>query len=211
MQLKPDQLHELHYELTDRLEHQELIPFVKLYLGKKTISSWFYTISNVLFFAAIVYWFVHSYNVPSFKIEEGITYLSYGFALAFLLLPVHEYIHALAYRWQGAPQTSYNANLKKFYFMAIADQFVANRKEFRIVALAPFTVLTSGMIVALYISNLHWTFTILGSLLTHTALCSGDFGLLSYFDFHKDKDVITYDDKSTGVSYFYFRSNETES
>jgi hypothetical protein len=34
-------------------------------------------------------------------------------------------------------------------------------------------------------------------------MCSGDFGLLSYFDVHRDKEMVTYDDKAAGRSYFY--------
>jgi hypothetical protein len=45
--------------------------------------------------------------------------------------------------------------------------------------------------------------TVLSIYLTHTAFCSGDFGLLSYFDFNKDKEVVTYDDRAGKVSYFY--------
>jgi hypothetical protein len=87
--------------------------------------------------------------------------------------------------------------------MAIADKFVANKKEFRIVALAPFVVVSAIILILLLFSNQLWTFTLLGILLTHTAFSSGDFGLLSYFDFHKDKNVVTYDDKENGISFFY--------
>jgi len=31
----------------------------------------------------------------------------------------------------------------------------------------------------------------------------GDFELLSYFEFHKNKQVVTYDNKDNGISYFY--------
>ena len=86
---------------------------------------------------------------------------------------------------------------------APADQFVANKKEFQIVALAPFVVITSVGLVLLFFTTPLWSMTVLGALLTHTAFCSGDFGLLSYFDFHKDKEIVTYDDKESRVSYFY--------
>ena len=143
--------------------------------------------------------------------SEGLVNLSYGLAIAFLLLPIHEFIHVLAYRSQGAVHTSYNANLKKFYFLAVADQFVASKKEFQIVALAPFVVITSVGFVLLFFTTPLWSMTVLGALLTHTAFCSGDFGLLSYFDFHKDKEIVTYDDKESRVSYFYGLKKEPDS
>ena len=87
--------------------------------------------------------------------------------------------------------------------MALADKFVANRKEFQIVALLPFIVISTTLLILLCFAGQVWSFTILGVLLTHTAFCSGDFGLLSYFDYHKDKDVVTYDDIENRISYFY--------
>jgi hypothetical protein len=187
----------------DRLEHMELIPFVRLYLNKLTWSSAIYMISNVVALGVTAFFLVYFYKTGVFSMSDGLVNLSYGFALAFVLLPVHEYIHILAYKSQGAKHTSYDANLKKFYFLAVADQFVANRKEFRIVALAPFIVITAVSLCLLFFTDALWTMTVLGTILTHTAFCSGDFGLLSYFDFHQDKDIVTYDDKASKVSYFY--------
>lgn len=203
MNLKPDTLESNGYMLLDRLEHMELVPFVRTYINKRTRFANLYMLSNLLIFAAVGYLLVRHFQLGTFTISEGLVHLCYGFAIAFLLLPVHEYIHVLAYKSQGAQYTSYNANLKKFYFLAVADQFVANKKEFQIVALAPFVVITSVGLVLLLFTTPLWSMTVLGTLLTHTAFCSGDFGLLSYFDFHKDKEIVTYDDKGSRVSYFY--------
>ncbi len=203
MKIKPEELADQGYDLMDDLGHKELIPFVRTYLKKRTPISSFYTFCNVLIAGVIVYWFWKCYGTDKFTLGEGFTYFSYGIGLAFTLIPLHEYIHVLAYKSQGAKNTSYDANLKKFYFMAMADKFVANKKEFRIVALAPFAVVSTFLIISLFFTSPLWTFTLLGILLTHTAFSSGDFGLLSYFDFHKEKDVVTYDDKENGISYFY--------
>ncbi len=203
MKIKPDELIDNGYVQLDNLGHRELIPFVRTYLKKRTPISLFYTISNVVIASLIVFWFWKSYGTDSFNLGNAFTHFSYGLAIAFGLIPIHEYIHVLAYKSQGAMNTSYDANLKKFYFMALADQFVANKKEFRIVAMAPFLTITATLIALLFFTSQLWTFTILGVLLTHTAFSSGDFGMLSYFDFHKDKDVVTYDDNKNSISYFY--------
>jgi RNA polymerase sigma factor (sigma-70 family) len=44
--------------------------------------------------------------------------------------------------------------------------------------------------------------------LAHAAMCSGDFGLLSYFEYHKTKQVATYDDVENKISYFYGQVDE---
>lgn len=203
MKLEPESLLANGYELLNDLNHKELIPFVKTYLNKRTGISVVYKLCNVVIAGIVVYWFIANYGVNNFKVDKGISYFSYGIFLAFVLIPIHEFIHVLAYKSQGAQKTSYDANLKKFYFMAIADRFVANKKEFLIVALAPCVVISSVLIMMMFFSGTLWTLTLLGILLTHTAFSSGDFGLLSYFYFHKDKQIVTYDDKANGISYFY--------
>lgn len=202
MKQKPNELISGGYQIQDSLNHQQLIPFIRLYLKKPTVSSRLYTFSNVLFFLLLVAYFAFNWQKDSFQFEKGLSYTSFGIVFAFLLIPLHEYIHVLAYKWVGAENTSYDVNLKKFYFLAVADQFVASRKEFKIVAWAPFTVISSILLLSLFFTNPLWTFSVLGTLLTHAAFCSGDFGLLSYFDFHSDKTIVTYDDKANKISYF---------
>lgn len=90
--------------------------------------------------------------------------------------------------------------------MAMADKFVANEKEFKRVALAPILVISFLLVLGILFSNPLWKLTLAGAFLTHSAFCSGDFALLSYFKVHSDKDVVTYDDKTNKVSYFYAKS-----
>ena len=92
--------------------------------------------------------------------------------------------------------------------MALADKFVASKKEFEVVALAPFIIITTTLIIFIFAVSSNWTLTIIGVLLTHTAMCSGDFGMLSYFEYIKDKEVASYDDTENKISYFYGLTNE---
>ncbi|MBK9290983.1 MAG: DUF3267 domain-containing protein [Bacteroidetes bacterium] len=208
MKIRPEELEEKGYIKLDELGHKELVPFVQTYIKKTTKYSVFYYISNIIIFGVVGYLFVQNYNLPDYSFGERFAHFSYGLAIAFVLLPLHEYIHVLAYKSQGATKTSYDANLKKFYFMALADKFVANKKEFEVVALAPFVIITTILTIALFSVNANWTLTIASILLAHTAMCSGDFGLLSFFEFHKDKEPVTYDDVENKISYFYGRPNK---
>lgn len=203
MQLNPQELDKNGYQLLDQLEHNNIIPFIRTYLKKQTKFSVLYYAVNILCAAIIVCLMWYHSSIQSFKLLDMLLHISYGFSLSLLLIPIHEYIHALAYKYVGATTTSYDTNLKKFYFMAMADQFVANKKEFRIVALAPFVVISLSCITGLVFAPKIWAFTLWGILFAHSSFCSGDFGLLSYFDFHKDKEVITYDDKANKISFFY--------
>ena len=205
MTLSPESLPHNGFVLLDQLDHKELIPFVRTYLKKRTPSSVFFNVLNTIIVAIIVFCFLIYHGRDHFSIGRGLMYFCNGIVLAFILIPLHEYIHVLAYKSQGALHTSYDAHLKKFYFLAIADQFVANKKEFRIVALAPFVVISTLLIIGCFFTNPYYTLLQLGTLLTHTACCSGDFGLLSYFDFHHNKEIVTYDDKPNKISYFFWK------
>ena len=208
MKIRPDELTKNGYVLLDKLGHKELVPFIRTYMKKRTKYSVFYYISNLIVFGLVGYFFVQGYNLQNYSFGNRFTHFSYGIAIAFALIPLHEYIHVLAYKSQGAKNTSYDANLKKFYFMALADKFVANKKEFEIVALAPFIIITITLIVCLLLANTNWTLTISSVLLAHTAMCSGDFGLLSYIEFNKEKQIVTYDDIENKISYFYGQIDE---
>lgn len=203
MKIRPEELTDNGYVLLDQLGHKELVPFIQTYIKKRTIYSVFYYLSNFVVFGLVGYFLVKDYNLPNFSFGDRFTHFSYGLAIAIALLPLHEYIHVLAYKSQGASKTSYDANLKKFYFMALADKFVANKKEFEVVALAPFILITTVLIILLFFVNANWSLTISSVLLAHTAMCSGDFGLLSYFEFNKEKQTVTYDDVENKISYFY--------
>lgn len=207
MDLKPQNLKDRGFRLQDVLDHEELIPFIRVYLSKKTRSARIYTLSNALGLGFWLALFVFNYPDPYFKVFKALSYSFYGFVAAFLLVPVHEYLHVLAYKWVGAKNTSFDANLKKFYFMALADDFVANRREFRVVGLTPFVVITACCILGFFLVQGLWLFSLSAMCLTHMTFCSGDFGLMSYFDFHAPKEVVTYDDSREGKSYFYVKEN----
>ncbi|HMQ61488.1 MAG TPA: DUF3267 domain-containing protein [Flavilitoribacter sp.] len=194
------------YRLLDRLEHDQLAPFIQLYLYKKRTSyAYLYYGANLIALGLIPALFLKGNSAGNFEFGEGFYRLGLGFALAFALVPLHEYIHVLAYRSQGARNTSYAMDLKKFIFLAVADRFVADRKEFRVVALAPFAVISGILLAAMPFAGTLWSFTLAGILFTHTAFCAGDFGLLGYFRYHRDKTVVTYDDAGEKVSYFFGR------
>lgn len=203
MELKPEELEENGYVLLDQLDHRELVHFIRIYLKKRTRYSVFYYCCNLLLFAAAGYLLVAGVpGVPS-GFGHRFTHFGYGLAFTFSLIPLHEYIHVLAYRWQGARHTSLDVNLKKLYFLALAYRFVADKREFQRVAMAPFGLISLLLTGLLFVVPSDWIITVVATLLTHTAMCSGDFGLLSYIEWHAKKDPVTYDDVVAKMSYFY--------
>ncbi|WP_128544377.1 DUF3267 domain-containing protein [Larkinella soli] len=210
MKLSPDQLESAGYVLMERLDHRELVPFIQTYLKKRTFYSVCYFAANFMAFGLVVFLFALKARSPGFDFGDAFGFLSIGIALTFGLIPLHEMIHALAYRLLGATQTSFDADWKKLVFMAVADRFVADRREFLIVALAPFVVISTVVLALLPMAGFYWQLALAGIFLTHTACCSGDFGLLSYFAAHRNRAVATYDDRHNKVSFFYgFRNGSS--
>lgn len=203
MKIKPAELTGQGYILLDKLEHDALAPFLKKYLNKRTRTSILYYAITIFIILSAVVLFV--FNDHSGKKEFGNWCFHFfsGFLLSFLLIPLHEYIHVLAYRFLGADKTSFSANMKKFHFLALADQFVADRKEFRIIALSPFISLSLLMMIIIPWVPYHTIITILGILFMHTAMCSGDFALISYLEYYHSRQIVTYDDVEMKTSFFY--------
>ena len=203
MNIAPSQLEQNGYVLQDKLDHKELIPFIKEYLNRRGITAFVYYGINLAFLLIAIVMIIWNVEQKVISIGDSIFHFFLGFSIALLLVGIHEYIHVLAYRMMGAKETSLDMNLKKFYFLALADKFVANRREFVFIALAPFTIISVVFAVLAAVLPFGWSMTMVGVLFAHTAMCSGDFGLLGYFEAHIGKEVVTYDDVENKVSYFY--------
>ncbi len=203
MNITPSQLEQNCYVLQDKLDHKELIPFIKEYLNRRGITAFVYYGINLAFLLIAIVMIIWNVEQKVISIGDSIFHFFLGFSIAFLLVGIHEYIHVLAYRMMGAKETSLDMNLKKFYFLALADKFVANRREFIYIALAPFAIISVVFAVLAAVLPFGWSMTMVGVLFAHTAMCSGDFGLLGYFEAHNGKEVVTYDDVENKVSYFY--------
>ena len=209
MDITPNQLKEPEYILLDELDHRDIYPFV---ISSLKATKWIYYGYNAYTIAYFLL-LICLAGLNLFRAGTGLSaefaYFAYGLAGSLLLIPLHELIHGLAYRYVGARQTSYDMNLKKFYFMAMADKYVANFAEFRIVALAPFVAISMLCLLCFPFLNGLWIYTGLGVLLTHTLFCSGDFGLMSYFISKRGRIILTYDDKAAARSYFYERISDS--
>jgi len=194
------------YTLIGTLKHKDLLPFIKEAFKGKSWPYYFYNGMMVLF-ALVLFTLMLKDSIAARRLTFGpeFSYFGFGVASSFLLIPLHEYLHALAYKAFGAKQTSFDMNLKKFYFMAMADKFVVNAKQFTIVILAPFlTISAITLLLAAFLSG-PWAYLAVGVFFTHALFCSGDFGLLCYLETHKPHQLFTYDDKALGETYFYIK------
>ncbi|AQG80215.1 DUF3267 domain-containing protein [Spirosoma montaniterrae] len=121
----------------------------------------------------------------------------------FVLLPIHEFIHGLAFRRIGAPNVGYGYSLKNLMVYAYSQNFPATTREIAFVAVMPFLVITIALIIGwvlLPVCAVFWA----GLLLLHTSACIGDFVLINYHRKNQHRTVYTYDDvDGARMTYFF--------
>jgi hypothetical protein len=200
MTTKPENLAQQGYRLSAELTHTDMIPFIKEYFKKANLITLFYWSFNIIILLGII-WF--SIANTQLDFSEKFDKFFLGVFFFFLLLPFHELIHGAVYKFFGAEKVLYRAVWKKMMFYAIAPMFVADSREFKFVAYAPFILINSALILTGCFVEESFQWILAGTLLFHTAGCSGDFGLISYFYENKNKKVVTYDDAENGKTFFY--------
>lgn len=188
------------------LRHEEIVPFVMEQYDNRKAPIHFFIRFNILLGIVFLAWWVYILINTPYSFWTLLEYTGYGVILCFsVLIIIHEWIHGLAYKIFGAPKISYGGNLKKFYFFAAADQFVINENQLKIIALAPFVVISLFCLIALFFVNIPFSFMVISILLTHTTLCGGDFGMLNYLSLNDAYPLYTYDDIPKKTSWFFHK------
>ncbi|MFD1145027.1 metalloprotease family protein [Larkinella insperata] len=134
----------------------------------------------------------------------SIPWSQFPLALAGLLvlMPVHEAIHALAFKSLKAPDVGFGYSIKGLIIYAYAQRFVMTLNENALVAAMPFLIITAGLVVAWF----YWpSLAVLWGtiVLLHTLLCIGDYVLVQYAWKNRHRTMFTYDDLTEQTSYFY--------
>ncbi|MFP4096864.1 MAG: DUF3267 domain-containing protein [Cyclobacteriaceae bacterium] len=207
--IHPDTLSSQSYKMEAQLDHSELLSFVREALSKKTAAAIIYKLLNLLLAGSLAALLVYALVQGAEYFLAAMAYTLLGMGGAMLLIPLHEALHALAYRILGAENITFDIKLKKFYFSTLAHGFVINRREFMIMALLPFVVITTFCLFALTWVSGPWSYFLASVLLIHTACCSGDFGLLSYVSGLRG-EVVTYDDVGQKLTFFFVRDTVEE-
>jgi hypothetical protein len=202
MKMDISELSSKNYILEDKLTHTELHPFLneKLHLSKK----WFFYIYLTMLIGLlgmISFTITKNLIAKDLSIIQCVYGVILGIIISLLFIPIHEFIHYLAYKMCGAKSVSFIANFKKFYFVTIADKFVTNLKEFTWIAILPFATVVVGTLLSFPFLAVQYQLIAIVFVFTHTIFCGGDFALLNYMA--SNKGMVSYDDKEKGETYFY--------
>jgi hypothetical protein len=193
------------YILKDAMSHSDIPGFIKPWLKKKNIYTRIFNYTQLGGLLLIGFYIGMSLSSGQFEIKT-VSNFFLGIAIGFLIIPVHEWLYGIAYKLVGAKSVQYSANWKKLVFYAAADGYPTGYKEFRFVALLPFSVITLIGFAIMIGSGFEWTAVMFGFILAHAACCGGDFGLLSYMHEHKNQGIITIDDMENGETRFMVRN-----
>ena len=143
-----------------------------------------------------------SQSASQFFLEIGasLVWVVVGYAL---MIPLHEFIHWLVYRSEGAADVRFGAIWRSFVFFAAAHNFLTDYKTFKRIALAPLRILSGLLVVLLLFPLPLWGKIAIAVLLFfHLLSCSGDLMMLAYMSRYKGREVYTVDDIDNRYTYF---------
>ena len=194
------------FHLLDKLHYDSIVEFATKYIRKRTRSMTFYVIIIIAFFLFQWSAFIYGITVSQLNAVSLLKQFLYGLIISMtIVIPLHELIHAIGYFILGARKIRFGAALKHFAFYAVADDFVTNRAGFIFLALSPFIIVSLLNLAGFILVPGYASYTYISVLFFHATMCAGDFALLSYFEFHRDKELYTFDDVRNKTSYFYYR------
>ena len=186
-----------------QISYDNIIGFVFENIKRKSFPSYFYFGFNIitLFFlmtSGIIY-----FSGIENSLREFMLYFFSGLiGGSFLVIPLHELFHAIAYKLAGAPSITFGMDLRQMIFYVTADRYVTGRKKFYFVALAPFVSI--NLVIIFLLVQYPGTENLVAGicfLLFHNIMCIGDFAMISFFYHHREKELCTFDIVENKQSY----------
>lgn len=202
-----DLLNESEFELLMEVSHKKLREFIVEQITKEKTVIRIYSIYQVIMiglFTALltnaIVLFIKGNHYP--LIQTGVGVL---FSVTALIV-IHELLHALAYLVTGARNISFGAIPQKLVFYAMADRQVVAPSDFHLVALTPLVVVKLVCIIAIiWFAPQPLIYFFLTIMCLHALFCAGDIAMLAFYRLHSGKEILNFDDKSEGKTYFYAR------
>jgi hypothetical protein len=194
------------FRLLLRVQYDELLDFVLTYLRKKSALIAIFAASCILFLLIAVY--IRISIAGLFPLAKIILHTLIGLIILPLLsIPVHEILHIIPYWLQGARDIRAGMDLRQYLFYVTAHRHVAAPGEFRFVAMFPYLLISTVLILLIPLVPGLWKWSLSLFLFFHATMCAGDFALLNFYFLNKQKKIYTWDDAEEKVAYFYEEFN----
>jgi len=184
------------------VSYKDLMQFVFDYLKKKSGLTFFYWSFCLVFLSVAI--FTRVYAAGKFPESKILFHTALGMIiLPVIIIPIHEFLHVIPYYLSGAKNIRVGMDLKQYLFYVTAHRYVATPLQFRIVALTPFLIISTGLIVAVILLPGLWKWSLSLFLFVHATMCAGDIALLNLYWMNKNKKIYTWDDVDKKEAYFY--------
>lgn len=200
--MHPERLAPPEFTLLAEMTHQSLAEFVIEHFLRRT--SWLTRLHHLMTAATVAALILTAY-VTSRPWKLALLDFALALPALFLIvLPLHELLHATAYRLVGARDIRWDYSLRMAAVWVTAHRFVVTTGPFLVVALAPFVII-NAVLIAGAIAFPKYAVFLLSLLLWHLHGSIGDWSLLNFIWLHRKQGFWTYDDADVGKSYFYGR------
>jgi len=184
------------------VSYKDLMQFVFDYLKKKSGLTFFYWSFCLVFLSVAI--FTRVYAAGKFPESKILFHTALGMIiLPVIIIPIHEFLHVIPYYLSGAKNIRVGMDLKQYLFYVTAHRYVATPLQFRIVALTPFLIISTALIVAVILLPGLWKWSLSLFLFVHATMCAGDIALLNLYWMNKNKKIYTWDDVDKKEAYFY--------
>lgn len=174
-------------------------------LVAKELGSWSLVALSfwLMVFLTVGYFFWHALMFCFFDGDFS-TFLAFalGLILAVVAIPLHEYLHMIAYRCLGATHASVTWDVSRGQCYTSADRFVVTGGELVVILLFPFALLLLLGIV-LILLDLQILPYFMGCTFMHLLISSGDIAIASVLYRWRSLQLIGYDDLSAGKMYLF--------
>lgn len=184
------------------ISYHDLIPFILNHLKSRSeliIFFWFSCLSFLVLAIRI------RINIAgNFTFTDILLHSLLGFIIFPLIcIPIHELLHVIPYFISGARNIRVGMDLKQYLFYVTAHRYVATPRQFWIVALTPFLIISVLLTLLVFQLPGLWKWSISVFLFVHATMCAGDFALLNFYFLNRNKKIYTWDDANEKMAYFY--------
>ena len=190
------------FRLLLSVPYENLVEFVIEYLKKKSILTiFFWTVCLVFLCLAIL---IRIRIAPYFLYSHILLHSVLGMIIfPILIIPIHEMLHIVPYYLSGAKNIRIGMDIKQYLFYVTAHRYVASPVQFRIVAMTPFIIISSVLVLLIVLMPGLWKWSLSVFLFAHSTMCAGDFAMLNLYFLNRNKKIYTWDDADKKEAYFY--------
>ncbi|MFZ0283533.1 MAG: DUF3267 domain-containing protein [Bacteroidales bacterium] len=190
------------YRQVLKVPYDELVTFVFDYIRRKSNLMVFYWSACFLFLGIAI---TVRFNISGYFPFRMIFFHTILGLVVFPLLcvPVHELLHIIPYYLTGAKRIRVGMDLKQYMFYVTAHRHVSTAKQFSVVAIIPFLLVSFVLLFLVLLLPGLWKWSLSLLLFGHATMCAGDFAMLNFYFLNRRKKLYTWDDFDKKIAYFY--------